>query len=54
MMNFLKKLWKDEEGQDLIEYGLLLALITLATITSIGTIGDKVADIFSNAASLIP
>ena len=53
-MNFLKKLWKDEEGQDLIEYGLLLALITLVTITSIGTIGSKVAVIFSNVANLLP
>ena len=39
-----------EEGQDLVEYGLLLVLITLLCITSIGVIGKAVSDIFSNAA----
>lgn len=50
MKIFLKRLWKEEEGQDLVEYGLLLVLITLLAITSIGTIGNAVSDIFNNAA----
>jgi pilus assembly protein Flp/PilA len=49
MMNFLKKLWKDEEGQDLIEYGLLLTLIALVCIASLNTISNAVKDMFSNA-----
>lgn len=53
MKNLLKRLWKDEEGQDLIEYGLLLVLVTLLAITSIGTIGSAVNKIFSNAASVM-
>ena len=35
-MNFLKRLWKDEEGQDLVEYALLVVLLALAA-----TIGMK-------------
>ena len=29
-MNFLKRLWKEEEGQDLVEYALLVVLLALA------------------------
>jgi len=50
-MNFLKKLWKDEEGQDLIEYGLLLSLIALVCIASLKTISSLVSNMFSNAAT---
>ena len=35
-MNFLKRLWKEEEGQDLVEYALLVVLLALAA-----TIGMK-------------
>jgi pilus assembly protein Flp/PilA len=51
MRNLLKRLWQEEEGQDLIEYGLLLALITLAAIASLKTISNAISNIFSNAAS---
>jgi Flp pilus assembly pilin Flp len=30
------RLWKEEEGQDLIEYALLIVLMSLAAIGSIG------------------
>jgi len=33
MNNLLKRLWKEEEGQDLIEYALLVALVALAAVT---------------------
>lgn len=51
MRNLLKRLWLEEEGQDLVEYGLLLALVTLAAIASLGTISKAVSNIFSNAAA---
>ena len=35
-MNLLKRLWKDEEGQDLVEYALLVVLLALAA-----TVGMK-------------
>jgi pilus assembly protein Flp/PilA len=53
MMNFLKRLWKDEEGQDLIEYGLLLVLIALLSVAMITGIGQAVNKIFSNANSVL-
>ncbi len=32
----------DEQGQDLIEYGLLAALIAIVAITAIGTLGGTI------------
>ncbi len=52
MKNLMKRLWQEEEGQDLVEYGLLLVLIALVAVVSITTIGSGVKDIFSNAASV--
>jgi Flp pilus assembly pilin Flp len=44
----------DDAGQDLIEYGLLIAIITTACIVAIGTIGGKVAGYFTKLAGLLP
>jgi len=51
MKNFLARLWKEEEGQDLIEYALLVLLVALAAIGSLGTLSKAISDIFSNAAT---
>ncbi|HHV34551.1 MAG TPA: Flp family type IVb pilin [Syntrophomonadaceae bacterium] len=47
MMGFLKKLYKDEAGQGLVEYGLILALIAVAVIATLQLLGGKVNDIFT-------
>ena len=36
-----------EEGQALVEYALLLALIAVASITILGALGSNVSSIFS-------
>jgi len=51
MKNFMLRLWKEEEGQDLTEYALLLVLIALAAITVMGTLGSAINNVFSKAAS---
>ena len=47
----LHRLWKDEEGQDLTEYGLLLVLIALVAIATMGKLGSAINNVFSNAAA---
>jgi Flp pilus assembly pilin Flp len=47
----LKRLWKEEEGQDLTEYALLLVLISLIAVASLQVAGQAVSDAFSNAAA---
>jgi Flp pilus assembly pilin Flp len=51
MKNFMIRLWKEEEGQDLVEYGLLLVLIALGAIASMGALSKAVSNVFSNAAT---
>jgi pilus assembly protein Flp/PilA len=52
MKNIVLSFVRDDQGQDLIEYGLLIGLITVGVIAFIGTIGTWVATQFStlNAA----
>ena len=45
------RLWKEEEGQDLTEYGLLLVLVALAAIASMQSLASALSNAFSNAAS---
>jgi len=51
MKNMLTRLWKEEEGQDLVEYGLLVVLIALFAIVAIGKVGSAVSSVFSTAAT---
>jgi len=40
-----------EEGQDLVEYALLVALIALASITGVQAVASAVTTVFSNISS---
>ena len=51
MKRMLSRLWKEEEGQDLTEYALLVVLIVLVCVASIGTLGSAINSVFANAAS---
>ena len=50
LTNVLRRLWKDESGQDLTEYALLMVLIALVAVVSMRTLGETVSNVFSNAA----
>ena len=54
MKNLIARFGRDEEGQDLIEYGLLIGIITTACIGAILLIGPKVADYFTDLNTLLP
>lgn len=51
MKNMLKRLWQEEEGQDLVEYGLLVVLIALFAIAAMGKLATAVSSVFSQAAT---
>jgi pilus assembly protein Flp/PilA len=51
MRNLLAKLWKEEEGQDLTEYALLLVLLSLAAVGALGTLATAINGVFKNAAT---
>ncbi len=49
MKNYLMRLWKEEEGQDLTEYALLVVLIALAAITAMRSLAVGIESAFQNA-----
>jgi pilus assembly protein Flp/PilA len=51
LINRLRAFVRQEEGQDLIEYALLVALISLVAVVAIGTAGSAVNSIFVNITS---
>jgi pilus assembly protein Flp/PilA len=51
MNNLLMRLWKEEEGQDLTEYALLLVLLSLAAVATLNTLAGAIKNVFSNAAA---
>jgi Flp pilus assembly pilin Flp len=51
MWNLLRNLHRDEEGQDMIEYGLLAAFISIAAIVAIKAIEPLVRTIYENVES---
>jgi Flp pilus assembly pilin Flp len=50
-MNLLYNLWNDEQGQDLIEYTLLLAFVALASAALFIGAGGSVKGIWSSTNS---
>ena len=53
MKNMLMKLWKEEEGQDLLEYALLIVLIVLVAAAAINPLGTAIATVYTSANSCI-
>ena len=49
MKDMLMTFWKDESGQDLAEYALLLGLITVALVAIIGFFGETIIALFQRA-----
>jgi pilus assembly protein Flp/PilA len=51
MLSTLLKLIRNEDGATAIEYGLIAALIAVAAVTVLGTVGTNLTATFSTVAS---
>jgi pilus assembly protein Flp/PilA len=51
MKDLMIRLWKDQSGQDLTEYALLLVLVALAAVTMMNTLANGIKNVYSNAAA---
>ena len=49
-MEMVKKFFKDESGATMIEYGLMVALIAIATIAAVNMLQGGLNTTFNNAA----
>ena len=52
-MNHLLRLWRDQEGQDIAEYAVMLAVLLVIVVGTVRLIGSNANNVFSNVASSI-
>jgi Flp pilus assembly pilin Flp len=45
------KLWKEDEGQDIAEYAVMLAVILVIVVGTVRLVGSNANNVFSNVAS---
>jgi Flp pilus assembly pilin Flp len=53
MMNAIRKFVVNEDGQDLIEYALLVALIAIACIVAVQRAGTSISGVLNNIAGTL-
>jgi Flp pilus assembly pilin Flp len=51
MRALLRRLWFEEEGQDLTEYALLLVLLVLAAVTSLTALANAINGVFASVST---
>jgi Flp pilus assembly pilin Flp len=50
-MHLLRQFWTDESGQDLVEYALLLVLVTVSVIVAMRLLGTTIASFWNNISN---
>ncbi|MDQ4419066.1 Flp family type IVb pilin [Sphingobium sp. DEHP117] len=50
-MAFFRKMLKNNKGATAIEYGLIAALIAVAAISAMGSMGNKLKNTFNNVGN---
>jgi len=53
VLNFIHNLWHEEEGQDIAEYAVMVAVILIIVVGTIRLIGSNSNTVFSNVASAV-
>ncbi|MGO8734580.1 MAG: Flp family type IVb pilin [Terriglobia bacterium] len=51
MKRLINRLWKEEEGQDLIEYALLVTLLALGCTAAISPLATAISSAFNSAST---
>ena len=46
-------LWRDQQGQDIAEYGVILAMILVLVIGTVRLVGSNANNVFSSVASSV-
>jgi len=54
LVDSFKRKIQDEDGQSLVEYGLLLALIAVVCILIITTLGTQIRTVFTDISNKLP
>lgn len=51
MTNLLQTLWTEDQGQDIAEYAVMLAVILVIVVGTIRLVGSNSSNVFSSVAS---
>ncbi len=44
----LTRFWRDDGGQDLVEYALLLSILAVAAVATLGTLAGSITTVWTN------
>src|SRR5438477_4697714 len=53
MKNILSQVWREQEGQDIAEYAVMLAVILVIVVATVRLIGSNANNVFSSVASSV-
>ncbi|MGI6143485.1 MAG: Flp family type IVb pilin [bacterium] len=53
MLALAKRLWQEEEGQGMVEYGLIIALVAVVLIGALVGLRGGLENIFGNAQAVL-
>ena len=53
MLRGLRRVWSSEEGQDIAEYAVMLAVILVIVIGTLRLIGGNANNVFSSVANIV-
>jgi Flp pilus assembly pilin Flp len=53
MSSLIKNLWRDEQGQDIAEYAVMLAVILVIVVGTVRLIGANSNNVFSQVGSAL-
>ena len=53
MRYFIRNLWLDQQGQDIAEYSVMLAVILVIVVGTVRLIGSNASNVFSQVGSSI-
>ena len=53
-LDFVRQNWRKDDGQTMAEYGVVLAVITLAVVAAISLLSDNVRSALESVANVLP
>ncbi|MDH7568471.1 MAG: Flp family type IVb pilin [Armatimonadota bacterium] len=53
MKTLVRRLWAEEEGQTLVEYALIIALVAVAVIGALTFLRGRISNVYNNAGNTL-
>ena len=53
MKQFVRSLWSNQDGQDIAEYAVMLAVILVIVVGTVRLVGSNANNVFSSVASTV-